>query len=56
MSLNEPGSDAPGPPYLIVFRPSENLHKNSEEVWERKQKNIPQGLKPLVISAFFRHD
>ena len=31
----------------------QNLYKNSEEVWDRRQENIPQGLKPLVISAFF---
>jgi len=32
---------------------TENLFKNSEGVWNRRQMNIFQGLKPRVISAFF---
>jgi len=32
---------------------SQKLFKKSGEVWNRNQRSIPQGLKPLAISAFF---
>ncbi len=32
---------------------AKNLYKNLEQVWNQKQKDFPQGLKPLFISPFF---